>query len=398
MRLSLWLGWRFLGALGQGRGWSLLATLSVTGLVLGVAALLAVLSVMRGFQETLQDRLLSATPHLLLEAHAPLSPERLEALGTDRRLQALAPFAATPVLFSAGSSAQAGELQVLGAGAEALFPGGTGPTPAALASLEPGEVLLGRSLAARLGLFPGDRVSVLVPEAAGETLRVRALPLKVRDVFTYGAEVDQTLALTRAESLTAAGFPPRYSWRLTLTDPREAPAFAQRWGPQLGDAGHFVPWTERFGALFEAVTLERRMMGLVVGLIIAVALFNLVASLTRLVEEKRGAIAMLMTQGASRRQVAQLFLAQGVLLGVAGSALGAALGYLLAENAGAFLALAEQLFSFSFLGGTYFQSLPSAPAAEDFLAVGLAACAATVFAAAYPAWRASQVLPARALH
>ena len=79
-------------------------------------------------------------------------------------------------------------------------------------------------------------------------------------------------------------------------------------------------------------------------------------------------------------------------------ALGAALGYGLAENAGAFLVLAEQLFSFSFLGGTYFQSLPSDPQARDFLLVSLSAAVATVFAAAYPAWRASQVLPARALH
>jgi lipoprotein-releasing system permease protein len=200
------------------------------------------------------------------------------------------------------------------------------------------------------------------------------------------------------DSVAAAGLDLTTSYRLALDDPQSAPAFVAHWQGALGAGVQLAPWTDRYGALFAAVALERRMMGLVVGLIIAVALFNLIASLTRLVDEKRGAIAMLMTQGASRRHIAQIFLAQGAILGGAGSALGAALGYGLAENAGAFLALAEQLFSFSFLGGTYFQALPSDPQASDFWLVSLSAAVATVLAAAYPAWRASQVLPARALH
>ena len=80
MTFSAWVGWRFLHALGRGRGWSLLAVLSVTGLVLGVAALLAVLSVMQGFQSTLQGRLLQATPHVMITTAAPLSPEQLSEL------------------------------------------------------------------------------------------------------------------------------------------------------------------------------------------------------------------------------------------------------------------------------------------------------------------------------
>ena len=396
MNFSAWMGWRFLHALGRGRGWSLLAVLSVTGLVLGVAALLAVLSVMQGFQSTLQGRLLQATPHVMFTSEAPLSAQQLGALQGDFRVQVLVPFVTTPALFSLGGRAEPGEFQGFSPAAWEAFPlGSVDPSAMPLAA---GEARLGRGLAARLGVFPGDTLTALIPEAVGTRLQVRPVPLRVAGYFSFGAEVDQTLLVAGEDSVAAAGLDLTTSYRLALDDPQSAPAFVARWQDVLGAGVQLTPWTDRYGALFAAVALERRMMGLVVGLIIAVALFNLVASLTRLVDEKRGAIAMLMTQGASRRHIAQIFLAQGAILGGAGSALGAALGYGLAENAGAFLALAEQLFSFSFLGGTYFQALPSDPQASDFLWVSLSAAVATVLAAAYPAWRASQVLPARALH
>ena len=397
MNFSAWVGWRFLHALGRGRGWSLLAVLSVTGLVLGVAALLAVLSVMQGFQSTLQGRLLQATPHVMITSEAPLSAGQLAALRGDARVQALVPFVTTPALFSLGGRAEPGEFQGFSPAAWEAFPLGLGEAEAAM-PLGAGEARLGRGLAARLGVFPGDTLTALIPEAVGTRLQVRPVPLRVAGYFSFGAEVDQTLLVAGEDSVAAAGLDLTTSYRLALRDPQSAPAFVAHWHAELGAGVQLTPWTDRYGALFAAVALERRMMGLVVGLIIAVALFNLVASLTRLVDEKRGAIAMLMTQGASRRHIAQIFLAQGAILGLAGSALGAALGYGLAENAGAFLALAEQLFSFSFLGGTYFQALPSDPQASDFLLVSLSAAVATVLAAAYPAWRASQVLPARALH
>ena len=396
MTFSAWVGWRFLHALGRGRGWSLLAVLSVTGLVLGVAALLAVLSVMQGFQSTLQGRLLQATPHVMITTAAPLSPEQLSELRGDARVQTLVPFVTTPALFSLGGRAEPGAFQGFSQPAWEAFPLGVGDSIAAPPG--PGEARLGRGLAARLGVFPGDTLTALIPEVVGTRLQVRPVPLRVAGYFSFGAEVDQTLLVAGEDSVAAAGLDLATSYRLALADPQSAPAFVGHWQNALGAGVQLTPWTDRYGALFAAVALERRMMGLVVGLIIAVALFNLVASLTRLVDEKRGAIAMLMTQGASRRHVAQIFLAQGAMLGGAGSALGAALGYGLAENAGAFLVLAEQLFSFSFLGGTYFQALPSDPQARDFLLVSLSAAVATVFAAAYPAWRASQVLPARALH
>ncbi len=396
MTFSAWVGWRFLHALGRGRGWSLLAVLSVTGLVLGVAALLAVLSVMQGFQSTLQGRLLQATPHVMITTAAPLSPEQLSELRGDARVQTLVPFVTTPALFSLGGRAEPGAFQGFSQPAWEAFPLGAGDGIAAPPG--PGEARLGRGLAARLGVFPGDTLTALIPEVVGTRLQVRPVPLRVAGYFSFGAQVDQTLLVAGEDSVAAAGLDLATSYRLALADPQSAPAFVGHWQNALGAGVQLTPWTDRYGALFAAVALERRMMGLVVGLIIAVALFNLVASLTRLVDEKRGAIAMLMTQGASRQHVAQIFLVQGAMVGGAGSALGAALGYGLAENAGAFLVLAEQLFSFSFLGGTYFQALPSDPQARDFLLVSLSAAVATVFAAAYPAWRASQVLPARALH
>ena len=396
MNFSAWVGWRFLHALGRGRGWSLLAVLSVTGLVLGVAALLAVLSVMQGFQSTLQGRLLQATPHVMITSEVPLGAAQRAALRGDPRARALVPFVVTPALFSLGGRAEPGEFQGFSSEAWEAFPLGLGEAEAT--PLGAGEARLGRGLAARLGVFPGDTLTALIPEAVGTRLQIRPVPLRVAGYFSFGAEVDQTLLVVGEDGVAAAGLDLTTSYRLALDDPQSAPAFVAHWQGELGAGVQLAPWTDRYGALFAAVALERRMMGLVVGLIIAVALFNLIASLTRLVDEKRGAIAMLMTQGASRRHIAQIFLAQGAILGGAGSALGAALGYGLAENAGAFLALAEQLFSFSFLGGTYFQALPSDPQASDFWLVSLSAAVATVLAAAYPAWRASQVLPARALH
>jgi len=407
------IGWRFLrGGRRAGRRnrfVSFIAGVATLGIALGVAALVVVLSVMNGFQKEVRARMLDVIPHIELVAadgRALADPARTmrEALAVPG-VVAAAPFVAAQVLAGRGDSLRGVLLRGIEPGAAAqvtaLAARLAKGNPAPLDALRPGShaIILGRVLAQQLGAGAGDGVGLVLPSRAadGEVLP-RTVAFTVAGVFDAGHyEYDSTLAFASlADAADLVGVDGATGIALRVADPLAAPALARVLAARV-DASVFVrDWTMSNRAWFEAVHLQKRMLGLILVLIVAVAAFNLVSTLVMTVTDKRADIAILRTLGASPCSVMGIFFVQGALAGVAGTLGGVALGLLVALEVGSLVPAIERLLGTQLLpASVYFiDRMPSEPLASDIVPIALASLALALLATLYPSWRASRVEPA----
>jgi lipoprotein-releasing system permease protein len=278
-----------------------------------------------------------------------------------------------------------------------------------LSDLEPGanRIILGRMLAYQLQLGVGDQVTVMIPgnpaSAAGgsDALVPRLREFHVVGVFEVGLqEHDSVLALVNIEDAEAfRGLNGPTGIRLKFSDVLKAPQLARIALGRLGPDLHVRDWTEDNEAYFRAIRIEKTMMGLILMLIVAVAVFNIVATLIMVVNDKRTDIAILRTLGLSPRGVIAVFMTQGVLIGWIGAAVGVALGLGLACNVDVIVPFLEQYLGFHFMDPDvyYISGLPSEVHAGDVARIGTAAFILTLVATVYPALQAARTQPAEAL-
>jgi lipoprotein-releasing system permease protein len=362
---------------------------------------------MNGLEGELRERLLA------LSAHATFSdedarPAGLAALAARLRgepeVSAAAPFIEVEALASSGPYLAPARLRGVDVAAEASV----GELARAMASgsledLRAGSnrVVLGRILAADLGVAVGDRVTLLLPRAAEDgALDPQIGAFEVAGLFEAGlADHDATLALAALDDVAAFAGPGAPSGvHVRFADALLAPQLARSVAARLPRVA-VRDWTEDHSAYFRAIRLEKLMMTVMLLLIVAVAAFNIVASLVMVVSEKRKDIAILRTLGLGRGSVSAVFLTQGTLIGWLGTVAGVGLGVVLAGNAGAIAGSLERLFGFHVFDPSvyYISTIPSELRASDVLGVAAAAFLLTLAAAVYPALRASRTRPAEAL-
>ena len=187
--------------------------------------------------------------------------------------------------------------------------------------------------------------------------------------------------------------------RLALRDPLAAPRVVRDLALSIGGGFYVSDWTRDHAGFFRSIQLTKTMMFLILLLVVAVAAFNIVATLVMVVREKRPAIAILRTMGARPRSILGIFGVQGMMIGLAGTAGGALLGCLLASNAGALVAWIERLSGEHFLDARVYliSELPSQLQAMDVARVCATAFLLCSLATLYPAWRAARTEPAEAL-
>lgn len=385
---------------------SFISWVSLGGVCLGVAALITILSVMNGFEGELRGRLLALTAHATLPA--PADPARLDELAGRARAQpgvvAAQPFVEVQGLAAAGAELAGFTLRGVG-----RADGDTDRALAAamqdgtLAALVPGSrrIVLGRALAVQLGVVAGDPLTVLLPRtSANGDLEPRIGSFTVAGTFEIGlADHDAVLAIAAfADVAELAGVAAPAGVRLFYADPFDAPVRTGGIAAALGVSGA-SDWTREHAAYFRAIRLEKTMMTVILLLIVAVAAFNIVASLVMLVNEKSGDIAILRTLGLSRAGVVGTFLVQGTVIGWAGVAAGVVLGVTLARHAGAVAGGLEHLFGFTIFAADvfYLTTIPSELRVADVVLVAASALAVTLLATLYPARRAAATAPAEAL-
>jgi lipoprotein-releasing system permease protein len=392
---------------------SFITWVSLFGVALGVAALITVLSVMNGLESELRTRLLSLTAHASLNAAgAPISDWRIriQQLQGSPGLVAAAPFLDTDAMLSRPPSMSGAIVRGIDPALEGRVSSiADAMREGKLSDLQPGSnrIILGRMLAYQLQVAVGDQVTVMIPgNAAAAAGTSAAIVPRLRDFHVVGIfevglqEHDSVLALVNLEDAGALrGLDGPSGIRLKFDDVLNAPELARSAAARLAPGLQVRDWTQDNEAYFRAIRIEKTMMGLILMLIVAVAVFNIVATLVMVVNDKRTDIAILRTLGLSPRGVIAVFMTQGVLIGWIGAGLGVVMGLALALNVDVIVPFLEYTFGFHFMDPDvyYISGLPSEVHAGDVVRIGMAALLLTFVATVYPALQAARTQPAEAL-
>ncbi|MBM7060980.1 lipoprotein-releasing ABC transporter permease subunit [Pseudomonas sp. UL073] len=407
--LSLFIGSRYTRAKRRNHFISFISLTSMIGLALGVLAMIVVLSVMNGFQKEMSSRILGMVPHATVSNSQALDDWQAVATAAQRHAQVLAavPFAELDGMLSYKGAMQS--IQVNGVDPQEetkVSIIGQHIVQGRLEDLKPGEfgVVLGEITARRFRLNVGDKLTLIIPEVSSAPggITPRMQRLTVVGVFKVGAELDGSLALIHvADAASIQRLPDGrvQSVRLALKDLYQAPQVSTAIAAELGQGYQASDWTHTQGSLFSAMKMEKTMIGLLLLLIVAVAAFNIIATLIMVVADKGADIAILRTLGATPGQIMATFVVQGSIIGVIGTSLGAVFGVLAALNVSSLVGWLERVSGqHIFSSDVYFISnLPSDLQGSDVLMICCAALSLSFLATLYPSWRAAQIQPAEAL-
>ncbi|MFZ0284228.1 MAG: FtsX-like permease family protein [Terriglobales bacterium] len=430
MRFELFIASRYLRAKRRQAFIGVITGISIAGVAAGVASLVIALAINNGFRQDLQDRLLGSTSNIdLLRVESdgikdwrPL----LDRLAKQPHVAAAAPAIYEQVLISRGPRARgavlkglipryerrvsdllnsvkigsAGALDVeapaesAGEGARATSADDMEGVQQRVAAMPP--IILGTDMAKDLGATVGSVVLVTSPQ--GELTPFGIVPkysrFRVVGIFNSGFyDYDFSWAFTRlSDAQQLFGLGDEISViEFKVDDIYQAGRIAKGIEQAAGKGFMATNWMEQNKAIFRALRLERLVTFITIGLIVFVAALNILISLTMMVMEKTRDIAVLMSMGTKKSQVRRIFVSQGVLIGVIGTAIGLVMGYGLSWVGGHYhlLALAPEVYSIDYV--------PFAPRVMDGVLVAVIAIAISLIATIYPSWSAARILPAEAL-
>ncbi|QWL63103.1 lipoprotein-releasing ABC transporter permease subunit LolE [Aeromonas jandaei] len=407
--LPLFLGLRYSRSRRRNGFIAFISASSLIGIALGVMALILGLSAMNGFERELKDRVLSVVPQGELDAvERPLPdwPRLRDYLLAQPGVEAAAPVIRLNGLLEHGSALKGVQLRAVLPDLEAnLSDAGKYMTGRGLRELQPGErgVILGKTIADKLGVKVGDTLALLLPQGGDQTgiKNPRRETLTVVGLLEIGGQLDGLLGfmhLTDAQAITDMGSDVE-GFSLRVSDVLKAQSITVAAAQRFPHHVYIRSWMNSQGYLYQDIQMVRTVMYVVMLMVVAVACFNIVSTLVMAVNEKRSEIAILKTMGASPGQIRLTFVIQGMVNGVAGALLGALLGGLLSSKLTQILGVIEKLIGHRFLNpDIYFiDFLPTELHMQDLLIVTGAAILMSLVATLYPAWRASGLVPSREL-
>jgi lipoprotein-releasing system permease protein len=383
---------------------SVISLISTLGVTVGVTALIVALALMTGLQGELRDRILGAGAHVYVWKTGGLDDDYRAEAQTLRAMDGVVG-AAPAILGKALVRTERGDAFVTLKGIDPALEGevtdlARSMTAGRLSDLEPRNdedlpgILVGADLARGLGVSVGDSVMVLTPEGTLSPMGMmpRARRLRVAGIFRLGLyEFDAAsgfVTLPTAERLlnTAPNLV-----ELRVADPYDAPAVADRLATALGAEYTTQDWSDLNQSLFSALWLEKMAISITIGLIVIVAALNIIASLVLLVMEKSRDIAILKTMGASRRSITVVFMLQGLLIGLLGTAAGAMLGVGVSYLADRYelVQIPSEVYQIS--------HVPFVVEPRDFVVVVVAAIVICFLATIYPSRQAAKLDPVQAL-
>ncbi len=408
---AVFIGLRYLLAKRDNRFISFTSLISMTGLTLGVMALVVVLSVFNGSQGAMRDRTLITVPHADLSATPEFThwPQAVDLLKQQPGIAAVAPYTSVDALLSQKGYHQVTQVRgILPDDEAAVSTLAKVMVEGSLDQLQAGKqgIVLGRELANNLRVWPSDSINLLVPQLdqQGKQLSPEMHHFNVVGIFDVQFNIGADLAyvnLQDSEQLLPSGsLAAAIHLRLKTTDidhadqqvtaalallDRELP------GPQY----HGEDWSVSEASLFNALRLEKFMTWLMLMMIVAIGAFNIVSTLVMVVAEKQADIAILRTMGAGQGTILAIFLVQGSMVGLLGITLGAVLGSVIATHFNVIASTLEQLISPDSL--YMISSLPTQWRSSDvFITCGVS-LVISFLATLYPAWKASRIHPAQVL-
>ncbi|MCE5232998.1 MAG: lipoprotein-releasing ABC transporter permease subunit [Mizugakiibacter sp.] len=409
--LELFIGLRYTRAKRRNHFISFISLVSMLGIAVGVTALIAVISVMNGFDKELRTRILGMVAHATISGVGEAVQDWPHAISVAKKnphVLGAAPYVDGFALL------QGMRRDGAGAAIRGVLPDmepnvsdiDRKMVAGHLSDLKPGGygIVLGKELALQLGVDVGDKVIAVAANQVRAT-PVGAVPrlrrFTVVGIFEAGMEeYDSGLAVMHmqdAERLYDMSGPTGI--RLRLDDMFRAYGVARDLADQLGQMYRVQDWMQGHANFFRAVSMEKKVMFIILSLIVAVAAFNLVSTLVMLVTDKQADIAILRTLGATPRSIMGVFMVQGLLVGLIGIALGVLFGVLLALNLETIVKWIEHTFGVVFLSPDvyYISELPSDLHWRDVGWIASLSFLFSLLATIYPARRAARTEPAQAL-
>jgi lipoprotein-releasing system permease protein len=408
--LELFIGLRYTRSKHENHYISFISLASMLGIIVGVIVLITVLSIMNGFEKELRERILGMVAHITVTGPERQLPDwelHHLALQTEKGVVGAAPYIEQQVMLSANNEVRGVQIQgvlpgyqdQVSAVSQHIVDGGMGN----LSSRGYG-IAIGVDLAASLGIFVGDKVTVITPNAkvtpAGVIPRMKRFTviaiykMNIRDYDSSTAFIhmdDAARLFKTRENITGI--------RLKLNNLFDAQGLAYELQQKLGDDFTVNDWGKENKTFFKAIKMEKIMMFFVLLLIVLVAVFNLVSSLVMVVNAKQADIAILRTLGMSAKQIKKIFIIQGSLIGIIGALVGAILGVLFARNLDVIIPAFETLIGRKIFPEDIFfiSTIPSDLQMGDVWLVTIATLVLAVLATLYPANRAAGVQPADSL-
>lgn len=407
--LFLFIGNRYAGLKRKNQFTSFMSLTSIIGIALGVTVLITVLSVMNGFGKEIRAQMLSITPHITLKASRgylknwdPL----LKELKNHKKVKGAAPYVLEQgMLTGVGAVRGVVVTGILPSEINNVFPLENNIVDGSIDNLENKKfsMVLGKDLAANLGVLVGDKITLLVPESdvspAGVMPRLKRFEIVgIYNTGTYYDNRNVFINLKDASILyrLANGIT---GIQLKVEDEFEAVKISKEIAKEYDYNYKVTDWTYEFETFFDALKMEKTVMWCILLLIIAVAAFNLVSSLVMIVTDKKSDIAILRTMGVKRREIVGIFIVQGVIVGVIGTILGLIFGLLLAYNVTQIVEFVQGLFNVQFISeDIYFVGyVPSKIEKLDVISICFFSLFMSFVSTLYPAYRAASIKPAEAL-
>lgn len=380
-------------ALDPGRGLSaFLSRISIVGMAVAIALLLAVQSVMNGFDREMRERILSLVPHVVVTGAAEAEdwPGVSQTLAEQPGVLSVRRFRSMDALLLRGREVFASRLMAVDDEAVSHYASLLQPT---VTKMTERDLILGQSLALRLGLEIGDAVTLIIPGREGDDYL--SISVSLRALLVSGTELDESLALTHRRALPAAEAFSGGVESLAI-ELKDVFAAAQwRWEViQVVPSNFRVnDWRATHGNLYSAIQLSRDLIGLILFSVIFVAAFNVVSSLMLVVTDRRKIVAMLVTMGAVSRDIVAIFFLQGAVIGTVGAMFGAGLGWMLASGAPHIALFLEHLLGVPLLQTDVYplSFIPVDMRWQDFLFTCAVAIFLSLLAASIPAVRAARL-------
>lgn len=402
----VFIGLRYTRSKRRNQLFSFISLASIIGLTLGVSVLIVVLSVMNGFERELQQRVLGLVPHAKIYGYQTLPDwQQLAAdIIQHPNVVGVAPIVEMQGMLSTGNKV------------EPVFVTGIDPDyekdvsiienfmlAGRLEDLSPGAfgIVLEQSLAKKLGLSLGERITLILPDAlvtpAGIMPRFKRFIL----VGTFDVSADLGRALVMVNGQDAARMlrigDHVHGMRIKLDDLFLAPRVSWQLAASLPGEYYSSDWTRSFGNLYRAILMQKTMISLLLVLIVTVAVFNIVATLIMFVNDKKGDIAILQTMGNSHASIMLIFVVQGMVIGVLGTIFGVALGSTIASYIKEIHLWLESILNRPLLDAYFIHYLPSEINWYEVGSIAVFAFSLSILATIYPAWRAVHTDPAEAL-
>ncbi|WP_392562324.1 lipoprotein-releasing ABC transporter permease subunit LolC [Orbus sturtevantii] len=369
--------------------------LSMIGIMLGSIGLIVIMSVMNGFENEMQKNILQYLPQAQIIGQANrLSTIQypLTSIPTINQVDNIVPLVTADVILQSTKNITISTL--IGIEPNQYDPISSRIYGGSYASLQQGKynIILGRHLADLLNIDIGDTIRLMVPEVSQIT-PVGKIPsqriFNVSALFAANRDIEQSVVyLNIDDAAKLMRYPPNTitSWRLYLNNPLNIESIVTT---KLPEGLHFDDWRAKRGELFQAISMEKNVMGLLISLIVIVAAFNIITSLSLLVMEKQNEIAILKTQGLTHKGIMMIFIIQGASSGVVGTVLGCLIGLFISYNLSDIMSTLGLTFS-----GI---RLPSVVDITQVVIVFIALLMLSIVSTLYPAYRAAKTQPAEAL-